>query len=107
MARHRSKHYSGMDAFIHVWEGGCRAGGAAWESAAYTRHGLANTSTLFRGGIAVEKGADGAPQCKGAPQCAGGGASSGGSGMSSGSSVGSSGISDVEVKGADTDCGAV
>lgn len=24
------KHYKGMDKFVHVWEGGCRAGGAPW-----------------------------------------------------------------------------
>merc|ERR1719174_196625 len=36
------KHYKGMDRFVHMWEGGCRAGGAAWQSAAYTRAGLAN-----------------------------------------------------------------
>lgn len=29
-----------MDKFVHVWEGGCRAGGAAWKNEAYTREGL-------------------------------------------------------------------
>ena len=24
------KYYKGLDKFVHVWEGGCRAGGAAW-----------------------------------------------------------------------------
>jgi len=24
------KNYKGMDKFVHVWEGGCRAGGAPW-----------------------------------------------------------------------------
>ena len=23
--------YNNMDKFVHVWEGGCRAGGAAWQ----------------------------------------------------------------------------
>ena len=73
------KHYSGMDAFIHVWEGGCRAGGAAWKSASYTRHGLANTDTLFRGVETLG--------------CAGAG---GGSSDSSASSVGSSGVEEVK-----------
>jgi len=43
------KYYSGLDKFIHVWEGGCRAAGAAWESAAYTRAGLADVDQLGRG----------------------------------------------------------
>jgi len=48
------QHYAGMDKFVHVWEGGCRAGGAAWQSAAYTRAGLANVGQLARGlGIEV------------------------------------------------------
>ena len=43
------KHYSGLDKFIHVWDGGCRAAGAAWESATYTRAGLTNVDQLGRG----------------------------------------------------------
>jgi len=43
------KHFHGMDQFIHTWEGGCRAGGAAWKSSAYTRAGLADTSQLKHG----------------------------------------------------------
>jgi hypothetical protein len=39
-------HFKGMDRFVHVWPGGCRAGGAAWQSSAYTRAGLADTSQL-------------------------------------------------------------
>lgn len=34
------KHFAGMDKFVHVWEGGCRAGGAPWQNKAYTREGL-------------------------------------------------------------------
>lgn len=34
------KYYKGMDKFVHVWDGGCRAGGAAWQSKQYTREGL-------------------------------------------------------------------
>eukprot|EP00005_Dracoamoeba_jomungandri_P008316 CAMPEP_0174277676 /NCGR_PEP_ID=MMETSP0439-20130205/61054_1 /TAXON_ID=0 /ORGANISM="Stereomyxa ramosa, Strain Chinc5" /LENGTH=568 /DNA_ID=CAMNT_0015370015 /DNA_START=2426 /DNA_END=4132 /DNA_ORIENTATION=+ len=43
------EYYSGMDKFVHVWEGGCRAGGAAWDSSSYTRHGLADTKYLDTG----------------------------------------------------------
>lgn len=43
------KHFSGMDKFVHVWEGGCRAAGAAWKSAAYTRKGLENPNELSNG----------------------------------------------------------
>jgi len=43
------EHYHGMDKFVHVWEGGCRAGGAPWENEAYTRAGLKNTAQLARG----------------------------------------------------------
>jgi len=39
-------HYRGMEKFVHVWEGGMRAGGASWKSSAYTREGLADTSRL-------------------------------------------------------------
>eukprot|EP01050_Picozoa_sp_SAG11_P012055 SAG11_NODE_1317_length_5216_cov_2.105335_1_plen_738_part_00 len=42
-------HFPDQDRFVHVWEGGCRAGGAAWESAAYTREGLADVSRLSHG----------------------------------------------------------
>jgi asparagine synthase (glutamine-hydrolysing) len=42
-------HYSGFDEFVHVWDGGCRAGGAAWQSDAYTREGLADVSALSHG----------------------------------------------------------
>lgn len=41
------KHFPGMDASIHVWEGGCRAAGAPWRSAKYTRAGLADVSQLM------------------------------------------------------------
>lgn len=43
------KYYSGLDKFIHVWEGGCRAGGAAWDNEAYSRAGLKNVAQLGRG----------------------------------------------------------
>jgi len=43
------EHFSGMDKFVHVWEGGCRAGGAPWENNAYTRAGLKNTQQLVHG----------------------------------------------------------
>ncbi|KAJ1488633.1 hypothetical protein T484DRAFT_3606777 [Baffinella frigidus] len=33
-------HFPGHSRLVHVWEGGCRAGGAAWKSGAYTREGL-------------------------------------------------------------------
>ena len=38
--------YAGMAHVINPWEGGCRAGGAAWKSDAYTREGLGNTNLL-------------------------------------------------------------
>lgn len=38
-----------MDKFVHVWDGGCRAGGAAWKSEAYTREGLKDVKQLARG----------------------------------------------------------
>merc|ERR1712137_468711 len=38
--------YPQLDRFVHVWEGGCRAGGASWKSSAYTRFGLCDTSSL-------------------------------------------------------------
>jgi len=40
------KYYKGMDKFVHVWEGGCRAGGAAWQNEAYTREGLKDVKQL-------------------------------------------------------------
>lgn len=43
------KNFHGMDQFIHTWPGGCRAGGAPWKSAAYTRAGLADTTQLKHG----------------------------------------------------------
>jgi len=43
------KHFPGFDKCVRVWDGGCRAAGCAFESKAYTRHGLADTNTLKRG----------------------------------------------------------
>ena len=44
------KHFGeGWDRFVHVWEGGCRAGGAPWQNSAYTRAGLLDTSQLKHG----------------------------------------------------------
>lgn len=43
------KHFAGMDRFVHVWEGGCRAAGAPWKNEAYTRFGLKDTSQLNQG----------------------------------------------------------
>lgn len=43
------KHFSGMDKFVHVWDGGCRAGGAPWKNAAYTREGLKDVKQLANG----------------------------------------------------------
>jgi asparagine synthase (glutamine-hydrolysing) len=40
------EYFPGKDEFVHVWDGGCRAGGASWDSATYTRHGLADVSSL-------------------------------------------------------------
>jgi asparagine synthase (glutamine-hydrolysing) len=42
-------YFAGMDKFTHVWEGGCRAGGATWKSEKYTRAGLADVSGLSHG----------------------------------------------------------
>ncbi len=39
----------GMDKFVHVWPGGCRAAGAAWKSDSYTREGLRDVVQLTRG----------------------------------------------------------
>eukprot|EP00239_Pterosperma_sp_CCMP1384_P002746 CAMPEP_0197843936 /NCGR_PEP_ID=MMETSP1438-20131217/892_1 /TAXON_ID=1461541 /ORGANISM="Pterosperma sp., Strain CCMP1384" /LENGTH=1151 /DNA_ID=CAMNT_0043454417 /DNA_START=173 /DNA_END=3628 /DNA_ORIENTATION=- len=50
-------YYPGLDRFTYVWEGGCRAGGAAWKSDAYTRFGLADVSNLTHG--LQEKTSDG------------------------------------------------
>jgi len=38
-----------MDKFVHVWDGGCRAGGAAWKSTQYTREGLQDVKQLAQG----------------------------------------------------------
>ncbi|KAJ1436827.1 hypothetical protein B484DRAFT_324888 [Ochromonadaceae sp. CCMP2298] len=44
------KHFPGCDKFVHVWEGGCRAKGAAWDTAGlYTRAGLVDTEVLKKG----------------------------------------------------------
>jgi len=51
------EHFKGFDKFVHVWEGGCRAGGAAWESSAYTRAGLVNTDQLKHGLMETEEAA--------------------------------------------------
>lgn len=42
-------HVVTQDKFTHVWEGGCRAGGATWKSEKYTRAGLADVSGLSHG----------------------------------------------------------
>ena len=41
-----NSHYPGCDAVPTLWDGGCRAGGAEWDSASYTREGLADVSRL-------------------------------------------------------------
>jgi len=41
--------FPGLDRFVHVWEGGCRAGGASWKSSAYTRFGLCDVNSLKHG----------------------------------------------------------
>ena len=33
------KHFKGMDKFVQVWEGGSRAGEAAWKSATFASEG--------------------------------------------------------------------
>lgn len=38
--------FPGQDKFVHVWENGCRAGGAGWKSQTYTRAGLRDTDQL-------------------------------------------------------------
>jgi len=50
------KYYHGMDKFVHVWDGGCRAAGAAWENDQYTRAGVKNVKQLAKG-LAGVKGA--------------------------------------------------
>jgi len=42
-------HYQNMDKFVHVWDGGCRAGGAAWQNQSYTRFGLKDVTQLAKG----------------------------------------------------------
>ena len=42
-------HYQNMDKFVHVWDGGCRAAGAAWQNRAYTRFGLKDVAQLAKG----------------------------------------------------------
>lgn len=39
-------HYPRMDHFVHVWEGGCRSGGAAWQSKRDTRAGLNDPNSV-------------------------------------------------------------
>jgi len=39
-------YFPGLDRFTNVWEGGCRAGGAAWKSDKYTRAGLVDPTGL-------------------------------------------------------------
>lgn len=46
------EHFRGKDRFVHVWEGGCRAGGASWQSDKYTRAGLADVESLRHGAMA-------------------------------------------------------
>ena len=41
--------FPGLDHVVVPWPGGCRAGGAEWQSATYTREGLANTDRLRHG----------------------------------------------------------
>ena len=43
------ENYRDMDKFVHVWEGGCRAGGAPWQNEAYTRAGLKSVGQLAKG----------------------------------------------------------
>lgn len=39
-------HFPRMDHFVHVWEGGCRSGGATWQSKRYTRAGLIDPNSV-------------------------------------------------------------
>ena len=49
------KYYPSCEKFVHVWPGGCRAGGSAWEDDRYTRAGLLDTELLKKGhGLASE-----------------------------------------------------
>jgi asparagine synthase (glutamine-hydrolysing) len=49
------KYYPSCEKFVHVWPGGCRAGGSAWENDRYTRAGLKDTELLKKGhGLAAE-----------------------------------------------------
>jgi len=43
------KHFPNCDKFVHVWDNGCRAGGAAWKNEQYTRAGLVDTELLRKG----------------------------------------------------------
>jgi asparagine synthase (glutamine-hydrolysing) len=43
------RHFKGMDKFVHVWDGGCRAGGAAWKTETYSREGLKDVKQLAKG----------------------------------------------------------
>ena len=43
------KYYPNCDKFVHVWEGGCRAGGAPWKNKSYTRGGLVDIEVLKKG----------------------------------------------------------
>jgi asparagine synthase (glutamine-hydrolysing) len=41
--------FNNMDKFVHVWQGGCRAGGAPWQNEQYTRAGLKSVGQLAKG----------------------------------------------------------
>lgn len=43
------KNFPNCDKFIHVWDNGCRAGGASWKTEAYTRAGLVDVESLRKG----------------------------------------------------------
>jgi len=43
------KYYPNCDKFVHVWENGCRAGGAPWQNDIYTRAGLKDVEKLKKG----------------------------------------------------------
>lgn len=56
-----TRHFEGMDKFVHVWSGGCRAGGAPWQNEHYTRAGLKDPMQLRHGlmegsGVTTEAG---------------------------------------------------
>ena len=40
------EHFHGMEHVVKLWEGGCRAGGAEWDNAMYTREGLKDVNLL-------------------------------------------------------------